>query len=319
VHSSDPSAAVAALAQRQHGVFTRAQAIAAGYSVGAVEGRIRRGRWSVVDHGVYRSAETPTSWHQRLMAACLAGPGLASHRSAAVLWDLPGFTTDVVEVTAVRHRRRKAPDVIWHETIRLGEGDVTEIDTIPATRPTRTILDLGAVVDDAALLRALDDALRRRLTTVARLQAALDDFGDRRRGSGRVRRALALRLAAPVPESVLETEFDELIRRFALPTPSRQWVIRGDGGLAVARVDFAYPAARVAIEIDGARHHLSRDDWTRDMQRQNDITSRGWQVLRFSADDIRSTPEIVKTKILGTLHFGPASPAGHNAGERRNR
>ncbi len=73
------------LAKSQHGVFTRRQALEAGFTPGEVDGRVNRQAWIGVDYAVYRAAETPTSWHQRLMAACLGGPAVASHRSAAAL------------------------------------------------------------------------------------------------------------------------------------------------------------------------------------------------------------------------------------------
>src|SRR5205814_1387990 len=102
-----------------------------------------------------------TSWEQRLLAACLAGPAVASHRSAAALWCLPPFDRDALEVTALRHRRRKASDIRWHESIRLTDADTTILDGIPATDATRTLLDLAAVVDASALIIAFDDAVRR--------------------------------------------------------------------------------------------------------------------------------------------------------------
>lgn len=116
-------------------------------------------------------AATPQTWHQRLLAACLAGPAVASHRSSAALWRLPGFALARVEVTAVRHRRRKAHDVIGHESRRLDARDVTEIERVPVTAVTRTLLDLGAVVDVPTLLVCFDDGVRRSLTSWLRLSS----------------------------------------------------------------------------------------------------------------------------------------------------
>jgi very-short-patch-repair endonuclease len=307
------------IARSQHGVFTRRQAASAGFTRNEIDGRIRRVEWTAVDYGVYRSAETPSTWRQRLMAACLAGPAVASHRSAAALWSFPDFAEDVVEVTAVRHRRRTSDDVIWHESVRLDERDLTAVDQIPITSATRTVIDLGAVVGREILLSAIDDALRRKLTSVERLDNELEHWGTRRRGSGNVRRAVALRRDAPVPESPLESEFDELIRRFGLPTPSRQWVIRDEHGDAVARVDFAYPVARVAIEVDGLRWHGSLPDQKRDARRQAKIEAAGWRVLRFTAQDIRRRPDQVRDAVFSALALWDASLDLPHDGERRNQ
>ena len=308
------SASLATVAHRQHGVFTRRQAIEAGYALGQIDHRVQTNEWVAVDHGVYRAAQTPTSWLQRLMAACLAGPAVASHRAAAELWGFPGYATGLIEVTAVRHKRRKPSDVVWHETVRLDERQATVLEGVPVTRPGRTIIDLGAVVDVTTLLHALDDALRRRLTSLQALEAELQRWGDRRRGSGRVRRAIALRVGQPIPESILESEFEELVRREGLPIPSRQWTVRGPDGTVIARVDFAYPVARLAIEIDGARYHDDR----RDLDRQNAIESLGWRVQRFTARHIRYRPTDVAVMIMSALHHSPASLDAVFQGERRN-
>ena len=132
--SDAASASLAKLAQHQHGVFTRRQAVEAGYAVGQIDHRVQIRDWITVDHGVYRSTHTPTTWLQRLLAACLAGPAVASHRAAATIWGFPGFPEELVEVTALRHRRRKASDVIWHETVRLDDREATVIDGVPVTR-----------------------------------------------------------------------------------------------------------------------------------------------------------------------------------------
>jgi very-short-patch-repair endonuclease len=315
VATRSASASLAFVAHQQHGVFTRRQAVQAGYALGQIDHRVHMREWVAVDHGVYRASETPTSWLQRLMAACLAGPAVASHRAAAELWGFPGFGNGLVEVTALRHKRRKPSDVIWHETVRLDERQATVVEGVPVTRPLRTIIDLGAVVDEASLLVALDDVLRRRLASLQGLAAELEAWGERRRGSGRVRRALALRVGEPIPESILETEFEELVRREGLPTPSRQWRLRHPDGTLLARVDFAYPAARLAIEIDGARYH----DAAHDVDRQNDIEGIGWRVLRFAARHIRHRPRDVAIKIMSALHHSPASLDAVYQGERRNK
>ncbi len=299
---------IGAIAVAQHGVFTRGQALSGGMSRAAIDDRIRRGLWVAVDHGVYRAFETPPSWHQRLLAACLAGPAVASHRSAAALWHLPPFEPGLCEVTALRHRRRKSSDVVWHESLHLEQRHVTEIDGVPVTRPVRTLLDLGAVVDHRELLVAFDDAVRRKLTDGFELGRELEQFDERRRGSGTVRRVLEQRpWTEPVPESVLESLFDVLVRDHGLPRPVAQYTIRADDGSYVGRVDFAYIDARLAIEIDGMRHHAGPEDWADDLRRQNQIVTSGWRVLRFTARDLRQRTARAADIIRRALEHGPAS------------
>jgi very-short-patch-repair endonuclease len=59
----------------------------------------------------------------------------------------------------------------------------------------------------------------------------------------------------------------------------------GHGGRFLARVDFAYPQWRIAIEYEGD-HHRERAAFRRDVSRYNALRAAGWLVLRFTADDV---------------------------------
>ena len=293
---------LAPVASRQHGLFTRAQVLELGVPAHLVDRRVVSGEWIAVDHCVYRFAVTPESWHQRVLAACLAGPAVASHRTGVVLIGVPGFSGTAVEVTSQRHRRRKSPDVIWHESFHLDPVDITHVAGIPTTTAARTLVDLATVLDDTGLLAVCNELLRRRLTSVAETVEVLDRLGARRHGAGRVRRVLDRRAAdtGGIPESPLETEFEELLRRFALPTAVRQHVVV-DGGEFVARLDFAYPDLRVDLEVDGARWHSADAAQARDHRRDAHLARLGWTVLRFTAWDIRFRPEWVATEVRSVL------------------
>ena len=56
-----------------------------------------------------------------------------------------------------------------------------------------------------------------------------------------------------------ESEAEHLILRLltkqGLPTPTPQYEIRDSDGTLVARVDFAYPDLKIAIEYDSYAHH----------------------------------------------------------------
>lgn len=60
-------------------------------------------------------------------------------------------------------------------------------------------------------------------------------------------------------------------------------------------LDFAYlrSGVRLAIEIDGYGPHLkniSRWQFSDQCRRQNDLVMDGWQVLRFTLDDVKESP-----------------------------
>ena len=81
-------ARLAEVAVVQHGVFTRAQAMASGFSASQIERRVRARAWERVLPGVYQHAATPASTARAYWAAVLwAGPECAlSHASAAAIW-----------------------------------------------------------------------------------------------------------------------------------------------------------------------------------------------------------------------------------------
>jgi very-short-patch-repair endonuclease len=289
-------AALVQVAERQYGAFTREQALRAGFTATAIKKRLSRHAWVLIDHNVYRVPATPQTWHQRLMAACLAGPAVASHRSAGYLWNLPGMTDEPVEVTALRHRRRKPPDVTWHESFHLTNRDVTAVERIPVTRPVRTFLDLGAVLSPDELETVLNEGIRRNLLSVPAAWRRLDELGPLRRGAGVVRAVLHRHVPnRRAPESVLETRFLQLVRSAGLPDPVPQFQVRLSNGV-IARVDFAYPSSKIAIELDGAAYHEGELAKKRDRWRDNRLGEMEWRVLRFDWEDVtRSPADVIAT------------------------
>ncbi|HEV7792383.1 MAG TPA: DUF559 domain-containing protein, partial [Pseudonocardia sp.] len=53
----------------------------------------------------------------------------------------------------------------------------------------------------------------------------------------------------------------------------------------LARVDLAYPAARLAVEYDGA-HHFDRRRAELDRRRDSLLARYGWDTLRLVSDDV---------------------------------
>lgn len=290
-------AALAQLAASQFGTFTRRQALDAGFTEDAIKKRLHRGIWVLADHNVYRMAATPATWSQRLVAACLAGPAVASHRSAGIIWGYPDMPTEIIEVTALRHRRRRNRNVIWHESFHLSDRDITNSGGILVTRPTRTFVDLGVVLSADELERVLNEGLRRHLLSVTAISGRLEEFGPLRPGAGVVRAVLDRYIPGRrSPESVLETMFLQLIRSAGVLPPEAQVEVRL-GPNSVVRLDFAYPSRRVGIELDGAAYHSGELAERRDRRRDDELGAIGWRVFRFSWDDVTRRPEYV----LGTM------------------
>ena len=101
-------------------------------------------------------------------------------------------------------------------------------------------------------------------------------------------------------ESPLEQRLRRLLIKNGLPVPATQHEVR-DRGKLVARVDLAYPLARLAIEADGYRYHTGRAAWQRDLVRRNALSLLGWTVHHVTWEDIEVRPDEVVERVRTTL------------------
>ena len=292
------------VAARQYGLIGRAQALEAGLSVAAIDWHVRSGEWERLHPSVYRLRGAPARWPQPLMAAILwGGPrAVVSHRSAAALWELDGIEPGVVELTTTGSRSDTPPGVILHRTRTLPRSSFGYLGAFRVTGVVRTLIDLGAVVDAAAVEAAMESAIRRRPEMLAGLQDALADVGRKGRGGvGALRVILARRNPAAAPtEGVFETLLLRALIRARLPLPVRQYEVR-DGDQVLARIDFAWPDRQVGLEADGYWCHSGRARWQRDLERGNALSVLRWQMLHVSWDDLHERPDHVAMLVRRAL------------------
>jgi hypothetical protein len=210
-----------------------------------------------------------------------------SHESAAAVWDIPLVGTSVNRVTVPRDRRRAVVDG-WEVRRRdLAPDEVVVVNGQRVTTPLRTLLDLALVLPLPEAVAAADAVLHDGAVEEVRLRHVL---GSRRGRGARGPREVA-RLADGRAESVLESLARCAFAAAGLPAPELQREIRtADRDEFVARVDFCWPAAKLVVEVDGFTHHSDRLDFRRDRARTNALTQLGWRVLRFTWEDVRSSP-----------------------------
>lgn len=241
------------------------------------------------------------------MIACFAWGLLAvvSHRAAAALWCLAGFESISVELTVPRGRRRTGPGIIHHNA--LTPAEITVLDGIPVTTPTRTLLDVASVAHRDRVEEALDDALRRRLVTLPRLRWSLAEWErSRRAGVAVLRELVAARDGTgSVPQSVFETRLLRVIERASLPAPVRQFEVWHQGRL-VAVPDYAFPKALLGIEADSYRWHSGRASWEHDRARRNRLTLLGWRIIHITWTELTRRPDLVVDSIR--LALGDSRP-----------
>lgn len=245
-----------------------AQVAAAGGTERMVHNRLRTGRWVRVGGGVYRLAGASVTWEQRVLAACLvAGPdAVVSHQAAAVLLGISGFRPGKPHITVPPTGNARNPLAIVHRGV-LGRADRSVRNHVPVTQPARTLADLARTASRDALEEAVDDVLCRRLVTLDRLAAG---------APARLRAVLDAWSPGALPGSPAEMALVRQLLGAGLPHPVRQhWI-----AAAHARVDLAYPAERIAIELDSFRWHGGRRAFDSDRSRGNRIVAAGWQLLR---------------------------------------
>ncbi len=72
-----------------------------------------------------------------------------------------------------------------------------------------------------------------------------------------------------------------------------------DGDRFVARVDFGWPAQRVALEYDGS-WHAAPGQFARDRARLNRLTAAGWRVVFVTGADLHHPAQLV-TRLAAAL------------------
>lgn len=291
-----------AVALPQHGAFSQDQALGAGFTPSAIARRVASGEWVRMLPRTYRIAAVPRTWRQRAMAACLWGgeSAVLSHRAAGALWQLDGVTRGPVEVTVRRGRTLYAPGVSVHLSAALPPAEVRRVEGIPVTSPERTLIDLAAVLGERGLELALEDALRRGLTTPERISDRLGELGGKgRRGCTTLRRLLEMRGGGRA-ESVLEVDVERFLRARGLAGYFvRQYAVWD--GERWRRLDWAAPDQMVALEADSWRYHGGRRAWSSDRARNDRLEALGWRFVGITRQGVDREPDLLDARIRRAL------------------
>jgi hypothetical protein len=265
------------LATRQYGHVTFAQLLALGFSLGAIEYMCRIGRLIRVYRGVYAVGHRRLEPAARIAAAVLAGGpiAVASHSSAAFLWDMQKRWHAPPDITLRTDRRR--PGICIHTSRTLTPRDIRQQIGIRVTSPARTLLDIAPAMTDAQLARAAREA---RLNRFLRLPDLRELLTRQPRHPGATRlKALAATTTGPT-RSDFEDVFLGFARRFNLPTPLVNTKIAG------YEVDILYPAEMVVIELDSYEFHRDRRSFVRDREKGAALAAEGFLTVYETWDRI---------------------------------
>ena len=252
--------------------------------------QLRSSAWTRLRQDVYADASSSVT-HRLLVSAVglrlPAGAGFTG-RSAAVLWGVPDVAEpeDPVEVVLPSGRRWHAGRDVRVRTLLPGQRLVQRgLWRCPSRAETAADVTRFGDRDEAVVL--LDRLVRAGLAPLDDVRAAVAQL-PRCRGSAQA--SLVARLADGLAESPQETRLRLLLHRAGMPPVAQYRVV--DGGGFVARVDFAYPELRLAIEYDGL-WHADRHAFLEDRRRLNRLNAAGWVVLHVTLDDLRRPQALV--------------------------
>jgi very-short-patch-repair endonuclease len=266
-----------------------------------IDRRRATGQLHGIHAGVYAIGHPGISRHGRWMAATLAcGRGaMVSGRSAAGLHSLSGDQRDVVDITIPRDCRLDHDGIKVHRSLCLTRADLDVQSRIPVTALARTLLDIAAVSGEGTLREAIGAAQRRRTLDVDALQELIErSYGHR--GVALLREVASdLRPDGRLARREFERRFLSLSRRHGLPEPVVNGLIQvGSGAL---QVDFHWPAARLVVETDGYAFHSDIHSHEEDRRRDQELKLAGWEVLRFTWQQLTRQPVRTMTIVARML------------------
>ncbi|MDW3220610.1 MAG: hypothetical protein R8F63_18540 [Acidimicrobiales bacterium] len=281
------------LARTQHGLVSRAQLRRLGIRSDAVRGRVGSHRLELVTDRVLRIAGAPVTEQSRLMSAVLdAGrDAVVSHESAAAVWRLPGFRTDLITVTCQRGRARHDVEHLatLHEPRRYSTAHVRHVNEVPVTTPSRTLFDLAGTkrVGANRLGRLVDSAWSRLLVSHASLTRVLEEVGGRgKAGTTLMREVLRPRgTDYRPPGSSLEARFEEIAAGCGFIGLERQVDVGADDGW-IGRIDFLHRPMGIVFEIGDALFHGSLTDRAHDEVRWGRLRQAGLTVVSVDGFEI---------------------------------
>jgi len=280
---------------RQAGVIASRQAVADGMNARTVQRRVRSGAWDELLPGVYLVGGHRLTDEVRVRAAWLwAGgePTTVTGPAAAHWHGMLERAPAAIELTVPTATHRRPPpgvvllrrDLAWQD--QVGTRDIWLADKPFAALETAVALRDGSTF--------LDRALQRHVRFPALYRAYCRNIG--RRGSSAAARLLTA--AADRADSAAERVLVKVLTEAGV----QGWILGHPFG--PYRIDLAFPAARVAVEVDGWAWHVDPERFRTDRRKGNAITRGGWDLLRFTWHDLDGRPGECVAEIVETLQLG---------------
>ncbi|MFC0646769.1 type IV toxin-antitoxin system AbiEi family antitoxin domain-containing protein [Cellulomonas phragmiteti] len=291
----DPTWTPPAAAARR-GVFTRAEALAAGLTEDQVRHRIESGVWRrVCGAGLVLATTPPGPWLDA-HAAVVTWPGATlALTSAALVHGMPVPDDGRVHVVVTGPRARRGRLVPHRHALTAADRIV--LAGVDVTGRARTAVDcLGWLSRDGAA-RLLAWVGTRRILGADDLDGWVRTHPGHRGNAQRTWCAERLRSGAL---SVAEERLQDLLRGAGVAGWTANAPLLDTLGVP-AVVDVWFADVRLVVEVDGRVAH-GPDRFQGDRTRQNLLVRAGCTVLRYTWDDLTRRSDEVVAQILATLH-----------------
>ena len=280
--------------------FRTSDAHALGVSLKTLQGaRFRR-----IAKGVYVAAAAAESHRIRVRGVMLALPPgtIATGVTGLQLYGVD-IGTQLPMTFATTHPRQ----------VRRRDVQVTRLKQLPPHRdgiasPEHCWLAATFSLNILDLVTAGDWLIRLRRTTLAGLQSVVQTHS----GRGVVLARAAVGLVRERVDSPRETWLRLCLVLAGLPMPECNLIIGDDRG-PIGRVDLVYVAYRLIIEYEGDQHRTDRNQWNRDIDRQEDFTRDRWTLIRVTSERARWPRQLVHAiyrALRANGYHGPAPEFG---------
>lgn len=205
-----------------------------------------------------------------------------SHRAAGRLYQLWGIESFPLEaIVPAKKRVSPVPFVVRH--MDLSAEDITTYKGLRVTSLPRTLRDLASVLDPDMLAVAFEAFRRFHPKQLPVLKAQLEQLKYLREGSEALLALLAdaeLRALRPM-DSPFEVFVWRRLCLSGLPLPRSQVEFKAPNGQTY-RLDFAWEALKIAIEVDGFGFHSSRKAHHADQVKTTQLKLAGWKVIHIT-------------------------------------
>lgn len=235
---------------------------------------------------VYADPDMWTTSDTRLRAALLfAGEGSClSHTTALAQWPQILQRPDPqVHVLTPRDRDRRSTDFVVvhrHGLRRIPSDEIVQRKGLPVTAAHIGVLDSWGVLPDRERRAPVINAVRIGLVDPAMLHNGL---ALRPRIRGRRELQTLIELLRLGCRSELELlGYTKILADPRVPPSQRQFSVRI--GPRHYFLDIAWPELLLALELDGAAYHGSKEARERDVQRDSELARAGWLTIRITYD-----------------------------------